>query len=345
MFSEDEHARTLNEHAAFPNWLRQLGLQSAVRPGNPADGEPAAFAELSRASGATRTYAVEIKRHVPPELATALHPHTSLPTLVVARSITERAAELLRARGIDYVDEAGNAHIAWDDVLIHVRGRRKAGRRRSGPSPRGSKAFGRAGLQVGFVLLSWPDMAGKPLRRLASAGGVSLGTAKTVVDELFGAGYLYDVMGERRLAKAGELLNRWSEAYSTTLSPALSLGEFSAPDISWWPNSEDELLKSGVQVGGEAGASLVDPHLVPTTLTLYADEVPRALVGEHRMARAEHDGNVHVRRRFWKVAGEPWIVPLPLIYADLLASGDPRQRDHADRIRINDDRLARLDRL
>jgi len=302
-------------------------------------------ARVSRASGTARTYAVMIKRAVPSELATALHPHASLPTLVVARSITGQAASLLRERGIDYIDEAGNAHIAWGDVLIDVRGRRKAGGRANGSSPRGSKAFSRAGLQVGFVLLSWPTVAGEPLRKLAGASGVSLGTAQAVVDDLAKAGYLYDVAGERRLARAGELLNRWSEAYSTRLSPALSIGDFDVPDVSWWRGSEDELTRSNVQVGGEAGASLLDPHLTPATLTLYADERPRELILKRRMVRAEQTGNIHIRRRFWTMAGQSWIVPSTLIYADLLASGDPRQREHADRIRISDDRLAGLDRL
>ncbi|WP_436492274.1 type IV toxin-antitoxin system AbiEi family antitoxin [Actinokineospora sp. HUAS TT18] len=349
MFSENEHGEILNEHAELAelrDWLRVVGLKIDMTSGKrAADREVDVIARVSRASGAAQTYAIEIKRTVPAELATALHPHASLPTLVVARTITEQAAGLLRERGIDYIDEAGNAHIAWGDVLIDIRGRRKAGGRTSGSTSLGSKAFGRAGLQVGFVVLSWPTMAAEPLRGLASAAGVSLGTAQAVVDDLVKAGYLYDVAGERRLGRAGELLNRWSEAYSTRLSPALSLGDFEVPDIAWWRESADELTRSNVQLGGEAGASILDPHLTPATLTFYAEELPRSLIARHRMMRAERAGNIHVRRRFWTMAGQSWVVPPALIYADLLASGDPRQREHADRIRISDDRLAGLDRL
>ncbi len=348
MFSENEHGEILNKRAQLAelrDWLHRLGLRVAVQTETRGDGGADMVIRVSRLSGAAREYAVMIKRAVPSELATALHPHASLPTLVVARSITERAAALLRERKIDYVDEAGNAHIAWGDVLIDVRGRYKGGGRGGSTPSRGSKAFSRAGLQVGFVLLSWPTMAGMPLRGLASASGVSLGTAQAVVDDLVKAGYLYDVAGERRLGKAGELLNRWSEAYSIRLSPSLSLGDFEVPDISWWQSSEDEMTQSNVQVGGEAGASLIDSHLIPSTLTLYADERPRALIGKRRMARAEQGGNIRMRRRFWTTEERSWAVPSTLIYADLLASGDPRQREHADRIRISDDRLAGLDRL
>jgi hypothetical protein len=177
--------------------------------------------------------------------------------------------------------------------------------------------------------------------------GVSLGTVKTVIDELARAGYLYERGNERRLARGAELLDRWSEAYSISLDATLALGEFAAADLSWWRDAEDELLSLGVQVGGEAGASLIDPHLRPASLTLYATQLPVQLIGRHRLARAENDGNVHIRTRFWKEPfpeREPWIVPSPLIYADLLASGDPRQREHGDRIRSGDDRLKRIDR-
>jgi len=339
----NEHARLLE----LRNRLGELGLKIDVGVGEHApDGGADMVARVSRPAGAAQAYAVMIKAVVRSELATALHPHASLPTLVVARSITEQAAGLLRERGIDYIDEAGNAHIAWGDVLIDVRGRRKAsGHTSGGSSSHGSKAFSRAGLQVGFVLLSWPTMAGEPLRGLANASGVSLGTAQAVVDDLAKAGHLYDVAGKRRLARAGELLNRWSEAYSTRLSPALSLGDFEVPDISWWRGSKEEFTQSNVEVGGEAGANLLNPHLIPATLTLYADERPRSLIRKRRMVRVEQGGNIRLRRRFWMTEEKSWVVPSTLIYADLLASGDPRQREHADRIRISDDRLADLDRL
>jgi hypothetical protein len=347
MFNDGEREENLNTRLAVQealSWLRQFGLRGAVVQEPVVDRTVDAFVQVRAGSGATRTYAADLKRSVRPELASALHPHAELPTLILARSITERAAEVLRARDIDYLDEAGNAHLAWDDVLIDVRGRRVPERPRSAYSPRGRKAFGRAGLQVGFALLSWPHLAAAPLRRLASVSGVSLGSTKMIVDDLSTAGYLYEVAGKRRLTGTGELLSRWSEAYSITLAPALALGEFSVPDISWWRTAEEELTGAGVQVGGEAAASLLDPRLVPASLTLYAEEIPLALVGRHRLARANGLGNVSIRRRFWAMPGDAWIVPTPLVYADLLASGDPRQREHADRIRIDDDRLADLTR-
>ncbi|WP_370970947.1 type IV toxin-antitoxin system AbiEi family antitoxin [Amycolatopsis sp. cg9] len=350
MFNSNEHALSLNAES-FPSLLRdllgELGLRSellaaddAEREGN---GRGDAVLRLATRAGATRTYLVEVRHRLTPELATSISVPARLPALLVASYVSEPVAERLRARGIDYVDTAGNAHLAWDDVLVDIRGRRKPAVPRSRTSPSGSGAFGRAGLRVLFVLLSWPEMAARPYRVLAEASGVSLGTVKTVIDELTAAGYLYQGAEDRRLARGGELLDRWSEAYSITLHGSLALGEFSVDDLSWWPDSESEMRSLGIQVGGEAGAGLIDPHLRPASLTLYAGQLPARLIGRHRMAQVEGRGNVHIRKRFWHVPGaESWLVPSPLIYADLLASGDPRQREHGDRIRTIDDRLVRL---
>ncbi|NBH07389.1 hypothetical protein GTY80_29645 [Amycolatopsis sp. SID8362] len=323
--------------------LSELGLRSEViaESGDSVRGD--AVLRLVTGAGAARTYAVEVKSRLTPELATSISLSAQLPALLVTPYVSEPVAERLRARGIDYVDTAGNAHLAWDDVLVDVRGRRNPAVPRSRTSPNGAGAFGRAGLRVVFILLCRPEMAAQPYRVLAGASGVSLGTVKTVVDELAGAGYLYEGAGDRRLARGGELLDRWAEAYSITLNATLSLGEFSVDDLSWWPDSEAEMRAQGIQMGGEAAASLIDSHLRPASLTLYVEQLPARLIGRHRMARAEGRGNVHIRKRFWHVPGtESWLVPSPLIYADLLASGDPRQREHGDRIRTIDDRLVRL---
>ncbi|MBN6034248.1 type IV toxin-antitoxin system AbiEi family antitoxin [Amycolatopsis sp. 195334CR] len=345
MFSDREHVDFLNGGsvlAAVRRRLGELGFRDELEPA--ADGVDAVL-HLTSGGGASRSYGVQVKQRLTAELATAVHIPPAYPALVVAPSISDPAADRLRARGIDYVDTAGNARLAWDDVLIDIRGRRKPTVPLARTAPRGSRAFGKAGLKVAFVLLSWPEMASLTLRELAAASGVSLGTAQMVVDELTAGGYLYESAGGRRLARGGELLNRWSEAYSIALGPSLALGEFSAGDLSWWPDSEHELRTAGALVGGEAAASLIDPHLRPSSLTLYVEETPLSLIGRHRLVRAEEDGNVHLRRRFWQVPEETaWSVPSTLVYADLLASGDPRQREHGDRIRTSDDRLTRLDR-
>lgn len=345
MFNENEHGTFLNEPpllAEARQQLNQHGIRSQVTSSRPDDVD--GRIRLIAPSGRTHTYLFQLKQRIGSEQATALHAPLNRDLLVVAPYIGEPAAEVLRRRGVDYVDAAGNAHLSWGDVLIDVRGRRKSIAPDYGPSPRGGRAFRPAGLKVQFILLSWPSMAPRPLRDLSRASGVSLGTAKTVVDELTNAGYLVAGKTGRRLVRGKDLLNRWSEAYSIALAPTLVLQNFFATDLSWWQQSREQLVELGVQVGGEAGASILDPRLRPSSLTLYGEQVPLQLVAKYRMVREGKDYNVHFRRRFWRVPDDVWVVPSPLIYADLIASGDPRQREHADRLRGTDDRLTRIDR-
>jgi hypothetical protein len=200
---------------------------------------------------------------------------------------------------------------------------------------------------VTFALLAWPDVASWPVRDVAQLAGVSIGTAHTAIGDLAESGYLYGTPRRKRLARGGELLSRWAEAYTTNLAPRLLFGRYRAPDPEWWHAARADLAEAGVLLGGEAAASILDPHLRPSTLTLYAEGTYARWLGRFRL-RPDDAGDVLIRRRFWHVDSrlEPsaGLVPVPLIYGDLLASGDPRQRQQADRMRERDDRLIQLDR-
>ena len=316
--------------------VRAIGRSATARRGGGGD-------LAVSVAGASRTYAVEMRDRVTPAVAAALDTAGDQPVLVVAPYIGDGAADVLRARGLDYVDTAGNAHLVGDGTLIDVRGRRRvaAPRRRSLAA---SRAFTRSGAQTVFVLLSWPELAARPLREIARVSGVSLGTAQIVIDELTSAGYLRGGPDGRTLARGGELLGRWAESYALWLAPTVLLATFAVDDPRWWEGAEAELADAGVQLGGEPAASLLGVRLRPTTTTLYADAIPAGLIARHRMRRDEEHGTVAVRRRFWNLSdGVARLVPAPLVFGDLVASGDPRQREHADRLRAHDDRLRGLD--
>lgn len=140
------------------------------------------------------------------------------------------------------------------------------------------------------------------------------------------------------------MLSRWAEAYAISLAPKLGLFTLHAGNRDWWTSARAELLEHRVQIGGEAAASLLDAHLRPSIVTLYAESIPNEILAGHRFRAAKGDVNVAIRRRFWETATDiVELVPTTLIYADLLASGDPRQREQAYRLRESDDRLKRPD--
>jgi len=319
---------------------QMLAYGLTLEVGTPA-GETAVVSAGTRGS---RTYELETRYRVTAAAAGAISARGPRP-LLIAPHIADGAADVLRSRGIDFVDASGNAHLSWPGLLVDVRGRRKA----EAAVPRhqvraASRAFTRSGAQVVFVVLSWPELTSVTVRDLARASGVSVGTAQVVLADLTSSGYLYANAGKRTLARGGELLTRWTEAYALRLAPKLALAAFAVEKPRWWDGAEQDLSDTGVQLGGELAASLLDPNLRPATAEVYVDEVPAALVARYRMT-PDDGGTVFFRRRFWTMPEDTSdLVPLPLIYADLLASGDPRQREHAERLRGTDDRLARLDR-
>lgn len=326
--------------------MQQLGVHAARR------GEDTLELWSQRLPEARRRYHLEVRSRVTTGLAAAVAARPQRPTILVAAYVPEPAGEILRTRGIDYVDLAGNALLRWDGLLIDIRGRKPA-KPPVVTAPTGfRRPFTRSGAQVTFCLLAWPELADRPVRELARASGTAVGGTHAVLRDLESGGYLIPAPPGRVLTRAGELLDRWTEAYALSLFASLHLGYYRAPDPDWWLQARGDLRDDGVHLGGEAAASELDSRLRPGGALLYAQEIPARLLAKYRCQKATdtRDANVSVRRQFWtppnhmSADAEAGLVPAVLIYADLLVSGESRQRDHAERLRRLNDRLEYLDR-
>jgi hypothetical protein len=133
----------------------------------------------------------------------------------------------------------------------------------------------------------------------------------------------------RRLLQPERLLRQWAEAFARTLRPKLLLGHYHADPGSWW----EDLIPDeyGVLLGGEPAAAKVTGHLRPQTITLYSDKPSPRLMLDYKL-RPAADGRVEFVKRFWAFDADEAVVPLPLIYADLLMIGDARCLETADLI-------------
>ncbi|CKZ08406.1 Hypothetical protein ERS035796_03067 [Mycobacterium tuberculosis] len=98
-------------------------------------------------------------------------------------------------------------------------------------------------------------------------------------------------------------------------------------------------------VSGEQ--ALPDEIRNPESLMLYVDPpapgLPADLLIHNRWHRDPH-GSIVIRKLFWRNLPDeqPGLAPTALIYADLLASREPRQVEVAHLMRRQDERLARL---
>ncbi|MFF2620282.1 type IV toxin-antitoxin system AbiEi family antitoxin [Oerskovia jenensis] len=280
--------------------------------------------------------------------AASLPVSAGLPALVLTRYLSTSVADTLRTLAVDSADEAGNMRLDLGDALIDIQGRRRP---QSSGAPRVglSAAFRPAGLRVVFALLTWENLADAPYRTIGAVAGTALGTTNYVMDDLERSGFLQVTTGRRRLVRTSMLLDRWVELFNLSIAPTLDLGRFASSAPGWWRDDLDGIRTSDVLIGGETAADQMGTQLSTKIAVLYAPQVPAALAARHRWRKADAttpSADVEVRRRFWtpRVGGGGLVAPSTLVYADLLGSGDPRQRQAADELRTTDDLLVRLDR-
>lgn len=197
-----------------------------------------------------------------------------------------------------------------------------------------------------FRFLLVPRLVGESYRTIAETSDVSLGTIGWVLNDLKDRGYVQEQgRGRSRLLAAPlELLDRWVEAYPEKLLPELDMGFFQTRFQLPWKDIEPTGF--GGCWGGEVGASILDDYLSLAQGLIY---VPKSsfkdLLINYRLRKAGRDrtttsDTIRVCEKFWhsfpettgKNTKHQVAAPDILIYADLLASGDPRNLEAAERL-------------
>ncbi len=287
-----------------------------------------------------------VKRWVPlTNLGAIIHQIHALPqpALLVADYVNPNAAQKLRQEGVQFIDMMGNAFINQLPLFIFITG----GRAKATPTALTDeghdikRAFDPKGLLLIYALLCDPLLINKPYRDIADTAGIALGGVGTILKGLKAAGYIREgnKHPKRKLVNYRKLLDRWVELWPETLRPKYLLGKFvtDKPDFKQTP-----IFKHNGLWGAETAAALIETGLQPQINTIY---VPGAqlndLLHQVRLRKAtlqpgEPVPNVVIYQTFWplkQMVGEHHFVVNPVLtYADLIATGDPRNREVADMI-------------
>lgn len=270
--------------------------------------------------------------------------HNSHPLLLLSESVNDATAKICRELGINYIDVLGNLWLEFDEVFINVRKGRASKETTRTSSPRLSQnLFSKKRAQVIFALLTWPEITQWPVRDIAEVAGVSVGQVQTTLKDLDYQGYL--MRGDSQLEKASELFQLWVVSYPTGLMPSLRIDDFLGDPKTFDLRYEQAL------VSGEAA---VPAGLNPASLLVYVENLDINMVIRNRWTRSDRP-NIFVRKRFWShpssirplraspdVNPDVSFAPATLIYADLMASDDARQREVADFLKGRDERLFEL---
>ncbi len=275
-------------------------------------------------------FAVEVKTTLTPAtLGAVVHQLQRLPEkpILVTKYATPQVAEQLKEVDIPFIDTAGNAYLNEPPLFIFIKGNKPTLPVRM---ERPARAFQPTGLQVVFALLCNPGLEDAPFRKINRLAKVALGTVGWVMRDLREMGYLI-TMGKRgrRLIRKKDLLTRWAAAYPEQLRRKLVVGHYETTDFDWWRHATLDNLQAFW--GGEVAAALVTKYLKPQTVTIYTKQPVGKLLLRHKIKKNQN-GNIEILDVFWdfefKRPHRELVHPV-LIYADLLATGDPRNIETA----------------
>lgn len=248
--------------------------------------------------------------------------------LIVADYVNPILAEQLKTENIWFVDTAGNAYIKLVPLFIYIKGNKPIEK----PAARTlSRAFQPTGLKVIYAFLCNPELVNASYREIAQRSGVALGTVGWVMTDLTQLGNIVDMSHRgRRLKEKKKLLDRWVTAYSEKLRPKLKIGKYKAPNPDWWQKTG--LHNQQAYWGGEVAADQLTHYLKPEIITIY---VMKKWVGELTIMnklRKDPNGDIEILNTFWNADNEfnrKEIVNPILVYADLMATNDPRNIETA----------------
>lgn len=297
--------------------LNELGFEAQAEPDGPARGG-VGRAVLHLARGARRRdYTLRYGHNVP---LSAIGRSEDGPTpLVLTTYVAPKTADAFRRAEIQYLDSAGNAWIEFADVLIDVRGRPRPVTD-TRPRQATGNLFSSGRAQVVFALLAWPQLWSASQRDLAQAAGVSVGQVNSTLKLLKQGGYT------RTGTRPGQadLLDLWAAAFPTGLAHRITLARY---------NSEKPVRRKDLNSAVVSGAAAVPDLVRSLDSVLYVDEFDPRMAVANRW-RSDGEPNVTIRRRFWEdptatTGSTSKVAPWPLVYADLLASDDPRERSAA----------------
>jgi hypothetical protein len=257
--------------------------------------------------------------------------------LLITTHLSREIARYCREIDLQFIDTHGNAYLKGPGLLVYVAGERHE--RGIQPTRSSGSVTGVAGLRIAFALLSRPDIVAAPYREIASTAGVSLGAVSNALEDLERRGYVIDGRdsSRRRLLEPQRLFDEWAINYPIQLRQKLNARRFNVPNPDWW--TDMQLESSGAVWSGDVAARQLTQYLKPATQTVYVEPSERnawlkELVTSYR-AKPDPNGSLEVLDKFWGVSLDPrpGIAPAVLVYADLLASLDPRAEEAAQLIR------------
>jgi hypothetical protein len=284
------------------------------------------FAGTFRLSGpwGERYYYIKVVPKLTPTLADlVIHQIKTSPAplnakpLLISHYISPKLSELLKSKGIEYADCAGNLYLNQMPLYIEVGGQKHAPK-----APLADRLFRPAGLKLIYQLLRSPQGVNATYRTLAEDADIALGAIGSLFKELEKRGNLHrEEDGKRSLSAAEELLQRWQLGYMEALRPKLFLERYSlaSGSIAQLPEQLQTFAEGGqVLVGGELGAQLMSGGCTAESAVLYLDPELQLKAMQHLHLVPAPNGAVTLLQTFGRQCHWSGMQPQGLTLADPL---------------------------
>lgn len=249
--------------------------------------------------------------------------------IILTSYVNPEMADELKLAGIEFADTAGNIYLNQPPVFVFIKGNKL----KESAKVSIKRAFKTAGLKIIYSLLTTPGLVNATYREIAGTAGVSLGSVDYTMSDLKELGFLRRRGNEELfLTRKEELLKRWVQGYSEQLRPKLIMGTFNGPE-AWWKNGKASPFPG--LWGGEIAAGKMTDYLSPEIITLYVGSNDLTQILLKNRLKKDPEGKVEILEKFWPVEEkeqENDLVHPFLVYADLIASGDPRNAEVAEMI-------------
>ena len=171
---------------------------------------------------------------------------------------------------------------------------------------------------------------------------MSIGNINLIIKGLIDTGHLVKQnQRDYKLINKKELLNKWIIGYETQLKPNLFIGSFRFIDSNEFRNwKKIKFINNDTVWGSEAAADIKTNYLIASELCIYTNETKSELMRNYKLI-PDDNGNIKIYKKFWNNYEDTKLTPELLIYTDLIISGNPRNKEVADKIiaDVNKDKI------
>ncbi len=260
-------------------------------------------------------------------------------TIIFSNQISPSLHEYMVENRLNYIDLAGNMFIDRDSILININGKKIMNS--ANLQDKNRLVFYSSSLKIIFHLLHNKEFCQNNYRYISAVTEVSLGTITKTIKKL----QSFDILNkDKGLIQPKKLLEMWIENYARNMRSKLIIGKYSFTkkfDNAEIINRLGDLSQSFI--GNEMSAEILDNYFQSKVLSIYAKDNVSDII-KRLYLKPDPNGEIEILEMFWNIDEiknsnfrqashfKDKLVPLLLIYTDLINSNNSRAISEAKRL-------------